>query len=169
MPVKEGDYVKVLYTGTLDDGTVFDSSDMHGGEPLQFDVGTHKVIPGFEKAVIGKEVGDEFKIRLEPSEAYGEHDPKGVMNVPKDQFPKDQNPQVGMMLQLMGPNGEHAYAWITDIKENEITLDQNHPMAGKALNFELKIIESGESTGECNDSCCDDCGHDHQDHHCDSC
>jgi FKBP-type peptidyl-prolyl cis-trans isomerase 2 len=143
MAVKTGDTVKVEYEGFFDGGEVFDSTDAHGGEPLEFTVGAHQVVPGFENGVIGKELNEEFKIRLEPEDAYGPYDPEAMQKVPKSNFPTNFEPQVGMMLQIEQAHGDHSHnipVVIKEISEAEITLDFNHPMAGKVLNFKMKVI-----------------------------
>lgn len=146
MPIKNGDTVSVLYTGTFDDGEVFDSSEMHNNEPMEFEVGAHQVIAGFENAVIDKEVGDEVTIRLEPKDAYGERDEKAIQKIPKKEMGLDVEPQVGMQLMFQHQHGDHTHqvpGLIIEVSDTEVTVDMNHPMAGKILNFKLKI-ESGK-------------------------
>jgi len=141
MAIVDGDKVRVEYEGTFDGGEVFDSSA--GREPLEFTVGEHQVIPGFEQAVLGKELNVEFTIRLEPEEAYGPYHSEGVQEVPRDQLPPDMEPKVGMMLQLQQKHEDHNHdipAWITKVDEKSITLDMNHPMAGKVLNFKMTVV-----------------------------
>lgn len=140
MPVKKGDKVKVDYTGTFDDGTVFDSSEKHGN-PLEFEVGAGKVIKGFDNAMEGMETGEEKDVKLQPADAYGDHDPQMFKKVPKDQLPKEQEVKVGMVLGVTLPNGAQIPAKITEIDDASATLDLNHPMAGKVLNFKLKLVE----------------------------
>lgn len=142
MAIKKGDKIKVEYTGTLDDGTVFDSSK-HGdhSHPLEFEVGEGKVIKGFDDAVIGMEKGEEKEFKLKPSEAYGEPNPQAVQKIPRDQLPKDQEPKEGMMLALKAPTGQQFPAKIMEVTDKEVTLDLNHPLAGKNLTFKIKIIE----------------------------
>jgi FKBP-type peptidyl-prolyl cis-trans isomerase 2 len=139
MPVGNGDKVKVEYKGTLDDGTVFDSSEAHG-EPLEFEVGTGQIVPGFEEAIIGMEEGEEKEFKLEPSEAYGEHNPELVKAVPRDKMPLDEEPEAGMILLTELPNGAKIPAVITEVTKEEVTIDLNHPLAGKALTFEIKVV-----------------------------
>ncbi|MFO8018795.1 MAG: peptidylprolyl isomerase [Promethearchaeia archaeon] len=143
MAIKEGDVIKVEYTGTLDDGTVFDSTDMEEREPLVFKVGAGQIIPGFDDSVIGKETGDEYDIRLEPPEAYGERKEGLTRSLPREQFPKDEKPEPGKMVALMGPNNQPIPATITEVDDESIKIDLNHPMAGKTLNFNIKILETG--------------------------
>lgn len=140
MPVKKGSKVKIEYKGTLDNGTVFDSSEKYG-KLLEFEVGAGQVIPGFESAVMGMSKGEEKEITLEPSEAYGEPNPKLVKDVPRSQFPKDQEIKAGMMLLIGLPNGKRIPAKISKVTPETVTIDLNHPLAGKRLNFKFKLIE----------------------------
>jgi FKBP-type peptidyl-prolyl cis-trans isomerase 2 len=142
MTIKNGDTVSVLYTGTYDNGEVFDSSEIHNNEPLVFEVGAHQVIVGFENAVIDKEVGDEVTIRLEPKDAYGERDEKSIQKISRNEMGLDVEPRVGMQLMFQNQHGDHTHqipGLITVVSDTEVTIDMNHPMAGKTLNFTLKI------------------------------
>lgn len=139
MTVKKGDTIKVEYTGKFEDGTVFDSSEKQG-QPLEIAVGEGKVIPGFEEALVGMEPGEEKKVTLEPDKAYGQRSDEMLKKVPKEQLPKEETPEVGKVLMLHLPNGMQFPAPIVDIGENEVTLDLNHPLAGKTLTFELKVV-----------------------------
>ncbi|MFC1753883.1 peptidylprolyl isomerase [Thermoproteota archaeon] len=139
MPVKKGDTVKIEYEGTFDDGTVFDSSEK-AGKPLEFEVGAGKVIPGFENAVIGMDKGQEKKVKIQPEEAYGHPNPELVKKVPREQLPKEELKQ-GMLLVMNLPNGMQLPAKIAELDDKEVTLDLNHPMAGKILNFKIKVVE----------------------------
>ena len=143
MAIKKGDIIKVAYEGRLEDRTIFDSTELQGGEPIKFEVGARMLIQGFDNSVIGKEVGDEFEINLGPSEGYGEIDPLLVQTVSKDQLPEDLDPEEGMMLGVGDANGTHSMAWVKEIDDEFITLDMNHPLAGKTLNFKIKILETG--------------------------
>ena len=136
---KDGDTVKVHYTGTLKNGEVFDTSKER--EPLEFTLGQGQLIPGFEKAVIGLNVGDATKVDIPSAEAYGDSREDLVLNVPKDQLPADVEPQVGMQLQVNQPDGQPVPVRITDVKETELTLDANHPLAGHDLSFEIELVE----------------------------
>ncbi|MGV9171572.1 MAG: FKBP-type peptidyl-prolyl cis-trans isomerase [Promethearchaeia archaeon] len=163
MSIKKGDVIKVEYTGTLNDGTVFDSTDMAEREPLVFKVGAGQIIPGFDESVVGKEIGDEYDITLEPSEAYGERREGLSRKIPREQFPKDGDPEPGKMVALMGPNNQPIPATITAVDDDAITIDLNHPMAGKTLNFNIKILETGcemDPQG-CAAGSCSSCGQDH--------
>lgn len=139
MSIENGKIVKVHYTGTLDDGTVFDSSE--GRDPLEFTVGEGKVIKGFDDAVKEMNLDEEKEIHIESKDAYGEARVELVKKVPKEQLPKDQEPQVGMVLGVGMPNGQQIPARITEVNETEVTIDLNHPLAGKNLNFKLKVVE----------------------------
>ena len=140
MPVKEGDKVKVEYTGLFEDGTVFDSSEKHG-QPLDFEVGKKMVVPGFEKAIVGMEKGEEKEVTLKPEEAYGEINPEHTKEIPKDQLPEGQEPKEGMMIGVGLPTGQQIPAKITKVTEKSITIDLNHPLAGKVLKFKLKVVD----------------------------
>ncbi len=139
MPVKHGDTVKVEYVGTLDDGTVFDSSDQHH-HLLEFEVGSHKVIAGFEKGVLGMEVGQEKKVVIPPAEAYGERKPEMLKKVPRTVLPPEQEPKVGMNIVMRLSSGENFPVTISAVAEKEITIDLNHPLAGKRLHFKIKVV-----------------------------
>ena len=137
--VKEGDTVKVHYTGTLTDGTVFDTSAER--EPLEFTLGQGQLIPGFEKAVVGMDVGDSTEVEISSDDAYGESREDLVISVPKDQLPDDVEPQVGMQLQVNQQDGQPIPVRITDVGEENLTLDANHPLAGQDLKFEIELVE----------------------------
>ncbi|MDH3789434.1 MAG: peptidylprolyl isomerase [Xanthomonadales bacterium] len=135
---KTGDSVKIHYTGTLDDGTQFDSSD--GREPLSFTLGSGQVIPGFDKAVDGMAVGDSKSVNIPAEDAYGPHQPQMVQDVPLSALPADLTPEVGMGLQAQGPDGQVANLVVTSVQDDSITVDGNHPLAGKALNFDIELV-----------------------------
>ena len=145
---KEGDEVQVHYTGKLEDGTVFDTSQE--GEPLSFTIGENRVIPGFEDAVLGMEPGDSKTTEIEPEQAYGEHREDMVLELEKDQIPEGVEPQVGQQLQLRLENGETVPVLITALGEETVTIDANHPLAGRTLQFEIELVDinaNGESEG----------------------
>ena len=137
MSVKSGDKIKVEYEGKFENGTVFDASAKHG-QPLEFEAGSGMVVPGFDKAVIGMSVGEEVEVTLKPKDAYGEIHQGAIQKVPKDKFP--EGAEVGMSIGIPLPNGQQAPAQITEISDSEVTLDLNHPMAGKTLIFKIKIV-----------------------------
>lgn len=140
MSAKKGDKVTVEYTGTLENGEVFDSSEKHG-KPLEFELGSGQVIKGFDDALMGMKEGEEKKISLKPEEAYGEPKAELVKQVPRDQLPKEQEPKEGMVLLLSLPDGKQVPAKIAKVGENEVSIDLNHPLAGKTLNFTLKLVK----------------------------
>lgn len=137
--VKNGDTVKVHYTGKLDDGSVFDSSVSR--EPLEVTLGEGKLIPGFEDAVIGMDVGDKTTTNIPASEAYGERRDDLEVTVEKNQLPEDIKPEIGMQLQLNQPNGQPVPVQITEVNDDTIVLDANHPLAGKDLTFDIELVE----------------------------
>lgn len=138
MAIKNGDKVKVEYTGSLDDGSVFDSSV--GKEPLVFVAGSGQLIKGFDDAVIGMVKGQEKIITIESADAYGDSNSQLVQRVPRAQLPPGA-PRVGMVLGLKTPDGQQIPARITEVTEKDIVIDLNHPLAGKRLTFKIKIIE----------------------------
>ena len=142
---KEGDEVQVHYTGKLEDGTVFDTSE--DGEPLSFTIGENRVIPGFEEAVTGMEPGDSKTTEVEPEQAYGEHREDMVMEMERDQIPDDVDPEVGQQLQLRLENGQTVPVLITALGEDTVTIDANHPLAGRKLMFEIELIDVAEGAG----------------------
>ena len=137
--IKDGDTVKVHYTGKLENGDVFDSS--REKEPFEFTVGNKAVIPGFEKGVVGMGVGDTKTIEIPPEEAYGAKQDELVVVVNKSEFPDDITPSVGQRLQIKQQDGNPVIVTITDLTEDSITLDANHPLAGYTLFFEVEIVD----------------------------
>lgn len=136
---KDGDTVKIHYTGTLGDGTVFDSSS--GRDPLQFTLGSGQVIPGFEEAVLGMSTGESKNVTIPSDKAYGPRNEELVMPVPRDQVPADINPEVGLRLQMSGPGGEPILVVVADVTDEQILLDANPPLAGEDLNFDIELVE----------------------------
>ena len=141
MPIKKGDKVKVEYEGKLENGDVFDSSQ-HGdhSHPLEFEIGAKQIIPGFENAVLGMEMGEEKQVTLQPKDGYGNPNPDLIKKLPREQFPKEELKE-GMMLALSVPNGEQMPAKITEVADDIVTIDLNSPLAGKVLNFNIKVVE----------------------------
>ena len=135
---KHGDTVKIHYTGTLDDGSQFDSSA--GRDPLEFEIGSGQVIPGFEKAVEGMAVGDSKQVNVPPEEAYGPRQEQMIQEVPKSALPGDLEPEKGMQLQAQNPQGQTMQLTVTEVGEDTITVDGNHPLAGQALNFAIELV-----------------------------
>lgn len=137
---ENGSTVQVHYTGKLDDDSVFDSS-RERDEPLKFTIGEGQVIPGFEEAVEGMEPGDEISVHIPSDKAYGPYRDDMVLEVEREQLPEDLDPEVGQRLQLRQQNGEVVNVTLTDISESEVTLDANHPLAGKDLNFDIELVD----------------------------
>lgn len=146
MAIKKGDKIKVEYTGTFEDGTVFDSTT-HGdhAHPIEFEVGAGQLIKGFDDAVIGMELNEEKDIKIKPEEAYGERKEELSKEIPRDKLPKDPEPKVGMALMMNLPNGQQFPAVIKSVDEEKIVVDLNHPLAGKTLNFKIKVVEISNS------------------------
>ena len=134
--MKHGDKVKVHYTGTLDDGKVFDSSE--GREPLEFTLGEGHVIKGFEEGVKEMKPNEEKTIKIKSKDAYGEKNDKLVLQVPRDKFPAQI--EKGGQLILKGPEGQQLPALISEIKKDIVVIDLNHPLAGKDLTFKVKVV-----------------------------
>jgi FKBP-type peptidyl-prolyl cis-trans isomerase 2 len=137
----QGDTVKVHYTGTLDDGTVFDSSE--GRDPLEFTIGSNSVIPGFESAVVGLTVGESTRVVIGPEDAYGPRLDGKVVVVERSRLPDEPEPEPGMVLQAQGPDGT-VLLTIADVADDQVTLDGNHPLAGQQLTFEIELAEIGQ-------------------------
>ncbi len=140
MPVKNGNKVKVEYEGKLNDGTLFDSTEKQG-KPLEFEVGAKHVIKGFEDAVIGMEKGDEKDVKLKPEEAYGNYNPDLVKKVPRDEALKGKELKPGAMLLMTLPNGAKIPATVKGADEETVTIDINHPLVDKELNFKIKVVD----------------------------
>lgn len=139
---KNGDNVSVHYTGTFNDGTKFDSSHDRG-EPISFTVGAGQMISGFDSAVNGMNVGESKTVTLPPDQAYGDSNPDAIQSVPKTEFPDGFEFIEGGVVQGQYPNGQPFRATITEVRESEATVDFNHPMAGKTLNFEIELVSIG--------------------------
>ena len=138
---KQGDTVQIHYTGSLEDGTVFDSSE--GRDPLSFTLGQGQVISGFEEAALGMEVGETKKARIEVEDAYGERRDDLVLEVPREQLPDELEVDVGTPLQLQQPDGQAVPVTVTALDDTTVTLDANHPLAGQPLNFEITLVGIG--------------------------
>lgn len=143
MSIQKGDHIQVQYTGTLEDGTVFDSSEKHGGEPLAFEVGSGQIIKGFDEGVMGMETGQEKTLEIKPAEAYGDVNPELVRKVPKEHIPDIDKVKTGMVLVFGTPDGQQFPARIVEMGDTEVTVDLNHPLAGKTLTFKIKIVAVG--------------------------
>ncbi len=135
---KNGDTVQVNYTGKLEDGTVFDTSEGH--DPLSFTIGKGDVIKGFEEAVEGMSQGESISVNIPVDKAYGPRNDELVIKAPKEQVPPDLKPEVGQQLQMGGPNGEMLIVKVTEVTDEHIILDANPPLAGKDLTFEIELV-----------------------------
>ncbi len=138
---QNGDTVKIHYTGTLEDGTVFDSSEGH--DPLEFTLGSGQVIVGFEEAVTGMKSGDKKTVNIPAEKAYGQRNEEMILQAPRDQVPSDIDPEVGQQLQMGGPGGETVVVRVTEVTEEHVTLDANPPLAGKDLTFDIELVAIG--------------------------
>lgn len=137
--VQEKNNISVHYTGKLENGEIFDSS--RDREPLSFEVGSGQMIPGFDKAVQGMKLNEVKEVTISPDEAYGELKPDMVQKITKDQLPADLDVHVGQQLASQLPDGQQIIVTVKDIAENDITIDANHPLAGKTLNFEIEVVQ----------------------------
>jgi len=133
-----GDRVKIHYTGKLEDGTEFDSSS--GRDPLEFELGSGQVIAGFDKAVEGMAIGESKSVTILPEDAYGPRHDQMVQDVPKSALPSDLTPTEGMALQTRDQQGKTVRLTVTAVNEETITVDANHPLAGKALTFDIELV-----------------------------
>jgi len=136
---EQGNTVRVHYSGFLGDGTIFDSSLER--DPLELTLGERMVIPGFEAAVVGMEIGGTKTVAIPPADAYGDRDEQMVAVIERSRVPDDIDPQPGAVLQITSPEGGDAQVVVTEVNDETITLDGNHPLAGKELIFELKLVE----------------------------
>lgn len=136
---KNGDTVKVHYTGRLEDGTVFDSSVSR--KPLEFKIGAGNIIPGFESAVVGMNPGDSKEATIPADQAYGPHRDDLTVVVDRKHIPPDVNVRIDQQLQVKDPEGHTTRVTVTDVSETTVTLDANHPLAGKNLIFAIELLE----------------------------
>jgi peptidylprolyl isomerase len=136
---QNGDKVKVHYHGKLRSGETFDSSQ--GREPLEFTLGSGQVIKGFDEGVKGMQVGDKKTVEIPVADAYGEKNEEMLIEFPKNQFPPELNPEVGMQLMMNNGQGQQFPVNIVEVKEESVVLDANHPLAGQDLIFDLELVE----------------------------
>ena len=136
---KNGDTVKVHYTGTLEDGTVFDSS--LNTEPLEFTLGGGKTIEGFENAILGMKVGEKKTVDIPSDQAYGEYNEEWVLEMERSEFPEDIEIEIGQQLPMMTQDGSVFYVTVVAVSETAVTVDANHRLAGKDLTFEIELVE----------------------------
>lgn len=145
MQITQNAVASIEYTLTDDSGEVIDTSKGQG--PLTYLHGTGSLIPGLENELEGKGVGDAFKVRVEPDEAYGQRNEEMVQDVSREQLPADLDPQIGMQLQAQTEQGMHVVT-VVGVEEAHVRLDANHPLAGVTLNFDVQVVEVREATGE---------------------
>jgi len=136
---KTGDTVRIHYSGTLADGSTFDSSQ--GRDPLEFKLGTGQVIAGFDAAVAGMGVGDAKTVEIPADQAYGAHNSEALQTFPRDKIPDNIPLETGAQLQLQSSQGEPMMVTVTEITEDAVILDANHPLAGKDLTFQIELVE----------------------------
>jgi FKBP-type peptidyl-prolyl cis-trans isomerase 2 len=136
--VKAGDTVHLHYTGTLLDGTTFDSSE--GRDPLQFEVGSGEIIPGLDVAIPGMKVGEKKIVKIGADDAYGQSNPEMRQAVPREGIPADLPLEVGVQLQMQTPDGQAMAVTVIELDEATVTLDANHPLAGKDLQFDIELV-----------------------------
>jgi FKBP-type peptidyl-prolyl cis-trans isomerase 2 len=137
--VKSGDKVRVHYHGKLRSGETFDSSQ--GREPLEFTVGSGQVIKGFDNGVMGMQVGDKKTVEITVDDAYGQKSEEMIVEFPRNQFPPDLDPQIGMQLMMNNGSGQSFPVSVTEVKEESVILDANHPLAGEDLIFDIELVE----------------------------
>jgi peptidylprolyl isomerase len=136
---KKGDFVHVHYTGRLNDKSVFDTSD--GRDPLTFQLGKGQVVPGFDRAISGMEVGEKKTVNIPSAEAYGPRVDQLVFTAPRENLPPGYDPQVGEMMRLETRDGHQMDVMITEATETSVTMDGNHPLAGKDLTFDIQLVK----------------------------
>ena len=138
---KPGDTVKVHYTGRLEDGTIFDTSKER--DPITFTLGSGNVIPGFDRGVEGMQPGENKTLTIMPNDGYGERQDKLIVEVPSSRFPEEIDPKVGEKYQMQQSDGRTVNVTVTHMKDDMVTLDANHPLAGKTLIFDVELVAIG--------------------------
>ena len=136
--VKNGDTVRIHYTGTLTDGSVFDNSE--GRDPLEFTAGAGQVIPGMDEEMAGMKVGEKKTLNIPCDKAYGPLNPAGRQSIPREGIPDDIPLEIGTQLQMQSPDGQVLPVTVVEVDEATVTLDANHPLAGKDLTFEIELV-----------------------------
>jgi peptidylprolyl isomerase len=139
---KQGDTVAIHYTGTLDDGSVFDSSD--GRDPLEFEVGSGQIIPGLDSEIPGMAVGEKKQVVIAPENAYGPVNPDARQSVPRADIPAEIPLEVGLPLQVQTPEGQSIPVTVAEVSDDTVVLDANHPLAGKTLTFDIEMVSITE-------------------------
>jgi peptidylprolyl isomerase len=153
--VENGLFVSVNYTGTLDNGDVFDSSE--GRQPMEVQMGSGKVIPGFESAIMGMSLNETKTFTLSPEEAYGHRDSSRMHDFPKSDIPAGVKPEVGQTLMLSTPQGQQLPARVDNIDEEKVTFDLNHPLAGQSLTFKIEVVGINKTATQQHAGCGSDC------------
>ena len=143
MEIKDGKTVSFHYVGTLDNGEQFDSSYARN-EPMTGLIGSSQLIPGFETALVGMKTGEKKSVIIEAKDAYGDRNPNAIKNVPLTSFPEDFEAVTGKIVQGKGDNGQIFTATVTEVEDSSVTLDFNHPLSGKNLNFDIEILSVTE-------------------------
>lgn len=160
--VENGKFVQIQYTGTFDNGEIFDSNV--GQDPLEFQVGSGSIILGLNNAVIGMKLDEEKDITIQPADGYGEYNDAFILNVPLPEMQANFNPEPGMVISIQMENGNLIPARITDVTGENVRLDLNHPLAGKTLHFNVKILAINDEAqlpdqcSGCSDHSCSDDG-----------
>lgn len=139
VPAKPGDIVRVHYTGTLSDGTIFDSS--RGQAPIEFALGIGDVIPGFDRAVLGMSAGETKTVIVTPDEAYGPRREEMLQHIPRDAIPSDIELAAGLVLHAEAPDGQRLTFTVAEFDAERVLIDGNHPLAGRDLTFALELVE----------------------------
>jgi FKBP-type peptidyl-prolyl cis-trans isomerase SlyD len=144
--IADGHVVTIHYRLTLDDGSIAD--DSFGGDPLVYLQGAQNIVPGLEKQLAGKKIGETLEVTVPANEGYGEYDPAAEQTVPKTAFPPNVDLQVGMSFQTKGRNGQPIPVWIRSLKGDDVIVTANHPMAGQQLNFKIEVVDVRRATAD---------------------
>jgi peptidylprolyl isomerase len=154
--VEDGQYVSVHYTGTLDSGEVFDSSQ--GRRPLEFKVGAGQLISGFEQAVQGMSLNEKKEFTLSPEDAYGQRDENQIHEFPASEVPAGMDIEVGQTISLSTPQGQSIPARVTAMDDEKLTFDLNHPLAGQSLTFAIEVVNISDTPTQATEGCDGECG-----------
>lgn len=146
MKIENGRVVAIDYTLKAEDGSTIDTSE--GDEPLHYLHGSGQIVPGLESALAGRDVGEKVAVTVKPEEGYGPRRDDRVLTVPRSSLPEGPDPEVGMQLEAVGRRGEHVVLWVTEVKDETVTLDGNHPLAGQTLYFDVEVKEVREATSD---------------------
>jgi len=149
--VTSGLFVSVDYTGTLENGDIFDSSE--GRQPLEVQIGSGTVIPGFESALLGMSLNETKTVTLSPEEAYGHRDERRMHDFPKSDVPAGMEPEVGQTLMLTTPQGQQIPARVDSVDEDKVVFDLNHPLAGQSLTFQIEVVGISETATQPSEGC----------------